>query len=782
MKKRANLITRVALAATIFVTALAGVTPMTAMAATYTITFDKGDGGSGTGPNAITTEEGGTFTFPENTFDPPAGKQFKSWIMGPNEYEPKSTTTVGSDMIAYAKWENVLTGIKVATEPTKKTYHTGETFDPAGMVVKAVYGAGTAAEEKDVTYDYTPKGALAKTDTKIVIFFTEDGKTVYAEQAITVTDPEPVAFRVNYEYNGGTRNLTKYPNTYDSNVTNLSTYTLRDAPTRDGYEFIGWALASDASATVTALTAAMADGTDINLTAVWTSSTQYQYTATPSPATVAKSTATAVEITIVSSPAGSAATVSNVHDGTDYLKKGEVSQSTDGKKVFIDAEYVKALTKDTTFTITMSDGGRATAKLTISSGTATTIKSFEWTSNGATLGSGKLGDISTSVESFHEGSSGVADTVIHLISSTKEFENGTTVSNIKSDINKSNALRITVEADSNASFTKEVDWDYDYTKGESKNFGTYNVNTEEAQTFYLYSKPIKLEKDNKVYLDKYGDKTADSIRLKLPIKVVEKGTAASNTSTGSGNVAAPTFSPVSGTYVFPGARIALSSTTPNVSFRSQQGDTNPSVSSGTQGATIAIPSGITSTTYKLNAIAYTSTTAYSPVASATYTVVTNSTKYSITEGSGQSASQSLPASFTGSGDYNSFRALYVDDNFVSEGSYTKTSGSTIVSLSPTYLQTLSAGSHTIKMVYTDGYAEGNFTLTAGATNAVTPLTDLTTTQTSNSTSSGGGRSGVGTDDRSELVIMFVLLGMLIAGFVVSVYYKNEKLRRNRYMD
>ena len=224
----------------------------------------------------------------------------------------------------------------------------------------------------------------------------------------------------------------------------------------------------------------------------------------------------------------------------------------------------------------------------------------------------------------------------------------------------------------------------------------------------------------------------------------------------------------------------MSSTTSGVSFRSQQGETNPTPSSGTTGATIAIPTGTSAGTYKLNAIAYTSTSAYSDVASATYTVVTDTSKYAITEGSGQSASSAMPISFTANGDLSNFKALYIADAFVPEMYYTKASGSTIVTLSPTYWTTtqgMAAGSNpTVRMVFTDGYASGNFTLTAGG--AATPING---NEAANSTS-GGGRANTGTDDRSNLVIMFVVLGMLIAGFSGAVYFKNEKLRRNRYMD
>lgn len=74
-----------------------------------------------------------------------------------------------------------LTGIEITTNPTKTAYHVGDTFDPTGMVVSAVYGEDT----KVVISDYTcsPDRALMLDDTKVTIAY--EGQT--AEVAITVT-------------------------------------------------------------------------------------------------------------------------------------------------------------------------------------------------------------------------------------------------------------------------------------------------------------------------------------------------------------------------------------------------------------------------------------------------------------------------------------------------------------------------------------------------------------------------------------------------------------------
>jgi len=77
-----------------------------------------------------------------------------------------------------------LTRIKVEKEPTKLTYTAGETFEKAGMVIKAEYSDGTS---KEVTnYTYAPQGQLKVTDTKITITYLENGVTKTVEQEITV--------------------------------------------------------------------------------------------------------------------------------------------------------------------------------------------------------------------------------------------------------------------------------------------------------------------------------------------------------------------------------------------------------------------------------------------------------------------------------------------------------------------------------------------------------------------------------------------------------------------
>ena len=70
--------------------------------------------------------------------------------------------------------------ISITTQPTKKTYIEGQTFDPTGMVVTATMNDGDT--EVVTGYTYSPSGALATTDTAVTISY--GGKT--ASVSITV--------------------------------------------------------------------------------------------------------------------------------------------------------------------------------------------------------------------------------------------------------------------------------------------------------------------------------------------------------------------------------------------------------------------------------------------------------------------------------------------------------------------------------------------------------------------------------------------------------------------
>ena len=102
-----------------------------------------------------------------------------SWTPGAPEANntlkfPEGYPYVKADGFTFAGGEvaKTLESIAITTKPSKTEYKVGDTFDPADMVVTATYNDKTTA---DVTAKctYAPNGALAATDTKITVSYTE---------------------------------------------------------------------------------------------------------------------------------------------------------------------------------------------------------------------------------------------------------------------------------------------------------------------------------------------------------------------------------------------------------------------------------------------------------------------------------------------------------------------------------------------------------------------------------------------------------------------------------
>lgn len=77
-----------------------------------------------------------------------------------------------------------LASIAIITPPDKTQYRPGQTFDPAGMTVRATYSNGATAVATGWTY--SPSGALVEGTESVTILYTEGGVTAQAQQAVTV--------------------------------------------------------------------------------------------------------------------------------------------------------------------------------------------------------------------------------------------------------------------------------------------------------------------------------------------------------------------------------------------------------------------------------------------------------------------------------------------------------------------------------------------------------------------------------------------------------------------
>ena len=99
--------------------------------------------------------------------------------------------------------------------------------------------------------------------------------------------------------------------------------------------------------------------------------------------------------------------------------------------------------------------------------------------------------------------------------------------------------------------------------------------------------------------------------------------------------------------------------------------------------------------------------------SATTDTVVLTVLYQIIEGANGSWNQSTDGEslrIRGNGEYSKFQNVKVDGNIIDSKNYTVSEGSTIIELHADYLKTLSEGSHTFEIVWTDGAAGTGFTV------------------------------------------------------------------------
>ena len=139
--------------------------------------------------------------------------------------EGEVTKTVDQSITVNKK---TLTEIKVVTEPTKKAYTEGESFNKSGMKVEAVYNNGTRKEITD--YTISNGNNLQANQTSVTISYTEDGVTKTVEQAITVTKKDTLRFE-SRTYEITEENGTKY---IEKVVSDTSIKTFKDQIVTNG--------------------------------------------------------------------------------------------------------------------------------------------------------------------------------------------------------------------------------------------------------------------------------------------------------------------------------------------------------------------------------------------------------------------------------------------------------------------------------------------------------------------------------------------------------------------
>ena len=107
-----------------------------------------------------------------------------------------------------------------------------------------------------------------------------------------------------------------------------------------------------------------------------------------------------------------------------------------------------------------------------------------------------------------------------------------------------------------------------------------------------------------------------------------------------------------------------------------------------------------------------------------------------------------------------FTGISVDGKKVDEANYTKESGSVVIKLKPTYLETLALGDHTLKAQFNDGSASARFTVAEK--------------------SAGGGKDqgnngkGARTGDDSNIFLWIALITASLLGIVLGMILNRRK--------
>ena len=179
------------------------------------------------------------------------------------------------------------------------------------------------------------------------------------------------------------------------------------------------------------------------------------------------------------------------------------------------------------------------------------------------------------------------------------------------------------------------------------------------------------------------------------------------------------------------------------------------------------------------------------IATLTVTEKVTTVDYEILDGANSSWTQNTDGNIVirGNGEIAKFVSVKVDGKVVDADNYTVTEGSTIITLKPDYLKTLSKGSHTFEIVWTDGSAGTSFVVAENTPSVTEPSETEPTEQPSEtqpSETSGTEPSSTENDDpaitapqtgysfsRAPFITLFVVV---LAGTVVMTVRRKKSCK------
>lgn len=163
---------------------------------------------------------------------------------------------------------------------------------------------------------------------------------------------------------------------------------------------------------------------------------------------------------------------------------------------------------------------------------------------------------------------------------------------------------------------------------------------------------------------------------------------------------------------------------------------------------------------------------------ANYKAIPTPVSYKILDGANSDWKQNTEETITirGNGDFSKFVGVKIDGNTIDAKNYTAKEGSTIITLTTDYLKTLSIGTHTFEIVWTDGSASTNFTVSKNDSGSETPKDDDKNKNDDSGSQTGDNHhiTAPQTGDNSHLTLWISLLGASLIGLLATLYMRKKK--------
>ena len=163
---------------------------------------------------------------------------------------------------------------------------------------------------------------------------------------------------------------------------------------------------------------------------------------------------------------------------------------------------------------------------------------------------------------------------------------------------------------------------------------------------------------------------------------------------------------------------------------------------------------------------------------ANYEAIPTPVSYKILDGANSDWKQNTEETITirGNGDFSKFVGVKIDGNTIDAKNYTAKEGSTIITLTTDYLKTLSIRTHTFEIVWTDGSASTNFTVSKNDSGSETPKDDDKNKNDDSGSQTGDNHhiTAPQTGDNSHLTLWISLLGASLIGLLATLYMRKKK--------